>query len=105
MRSQDRYALRLTRAGVEAMRQRVGDGALGDREAEELAGQSRQPLEADMMAVVQIGQQGRSIVAVRRARRHVSQCAARKRLAQAQRPPCNSIRVTCGATGGTSMWS
>ncbi len=28
------------------MRQRVGDGALGDREAEELAGQSRQPLEA-----------------------------------------------------------
>ena len=47
-----------------------GDGALRDGQAEHLGGKPRQPLEADMMAVVQVGQQRTDAGTERRARGH-----------------------------------
>ena len=50
--------------------ERVGDGALGDGQSEQLLQHPRQALEADMMAVVQVGQQGADAGPERGARRH-----------------------------------
>lgn len=48
----------------------IGDGAFGDSQPKHFLQQARQPLEADMMAVMQVGQQRADTRTERRSRRH-----------------------------------
>ena len=64
----DRRARGLERVGHAA--ERVGDGALRDPQPEQLAHEPAQPLEADMMTVVETEQQRVEVRRERRARRH-----------------------------------